>query len=159
MTEIERLTRLLRLTFEGQPLYSVALLTILAGTSSERAAQAPSGDAPSIWSIVTRLTAELIQARQVIEGNALPEEGKTWLEVATTSELAWWQAQRDLKRAYRQLLRAASQLEQEVPRRQKTSLTALERVVQLSLFYAGQVDLLVGMGDGESLPPFLGHIK
>jgi hypothetical protein len=72
MSEIARIARLLKQTFEGNPYYGPSVLEALGGVDAEVAAGKPTWSAHSIWDLVTHLTAELVYARTILEGNPGP---------------------------------------------------------------------------------------
>jgi len=149
MSEIDRIANLLKQTFEGKPYYGPSLLGALEGVTAEIAIRRPAWSAHSIWSIVTHLTAELIYAREVIEGTAAPYDGKTWFEIVEPSELAWQQAVKDLKRANHFLVRAVKQLDDKVLTEKPVRVRGpfyimLHGTLQHNIYHAGQISLLAG---------------
>ena len=149
MSEIDRIAALLKQTFEGKPYYGPSVLGALEGIPAEIAIQQPPWSPHSIWSIVTHLTAELIYARQVIEGIAAPYDEKTWFEVVDASEVAWQQALKDLKRANHLLLRAVKQLDDSILDEKPVRVRGpyylmLHGTIQHNIYHAGQISLLSG---------------
>ncbi len=149
MSEIERIARLLEQTFEGKPYYGPSVLGTLEGVTADFAIQRPRQSAHSIWNIVAHLTAELIYARQVVEGIATPYDGKTWPDVTDTSEAAWEKAVKELKRANRALVRAIKKLDDTVLDEKPIHVRGpfylmLHGTMQHSIYHAGQISLLTG---------------
>ncbi len=148
MSEIERITRLLKQTFEGKPYYGPSVLGALENVTAEVAAQKPLWSAHTIWDIVAHLTAELIYAREVVEAIAGPY-GDTWLAITNTSEEAWEQAIRDLKKANRALVRVVKKLDDDVLDQKPVRVRGpyyimLHGTMQHNIYHAGQISLLTG---------------
>ena len=72
MSEIGRIAHLLEQTFEGKPYYGPSVLSALEHITADVALRQPPWSAHRIWDIVAHLTAELVYARQVLEGTAGP---------------------------------------------------------------------------------------
>jgi hypothetical protein len=149
MREIERIARLFTQAFEGKPYYGPSVLEALEGVTAQVAFQQPPWSAHSIWSLVTHLTAELIDARQVLEGMVKPIERKTWLEILEPSEAAWESALQELKRAHRSLVRAVRKLDDSVLnqkpiRGRSPNYRMLHGILQHYVYHAGQISLLRG---------------
>ncbi len=157
MGEIKRIASLLKQTFEGQPYYGPSVLGALEGVTAEIAIRKPRWSAHSIWSIVTHLTAELLYAREVIEGTAAPYDGKTWPETVDISETAWQYAVKELKRANRALVRAIQRLDDKVLDEKPIHVRGpyylmLHGTMQHSIYHAGQISLLAGEAV-KGIPP------
>jgi uncharacterized damage-inducible protein DinB len=151
MPEIERIASLLQETFEGAPYHGPSLLGAVENVTPDLAAQKPLWSAHTIWELVTHVTAELIYARQVLEGTAGPwiEGETTWPAITDTSEAAWLEAIQELKRANRALVRAVrgledSVLDQEPPRVRGPYYVMLHGTIHHSVHHAGQISLLAG---------------
>ncbi len=148
MSEIERITRLLKQTFEGKPYYGPSVLGALENVTAEVAAQKPLWSAHTIWDIVAHLTAELIYAREVVETIAGPY-GDTWPAITNTSEEAWEQAISDLKKANRALVRVVKKLDDDVLDQKPVRVRGpyyimLHGTMQHNIYHAGQISLLTG---------------
>jgi hypothetical protein len=146
MTEIERIARMFRQTFEGKPYYGPSVLGALVGVTAEVAAQKPVRDAHSIWEIVLHLVVELQYALEVVEGTAGPYGG-TWPQVVATTEAAWEEAVAELKSANRALVRAIrkfddSILEQKPVHVRGPFYTMLHGTMQHNIYHAGQIAIL-----------------
>lgn len=151
VTEIERIARLLEQTFEGKPYYGPSVLDTLAGISAEVAARKPLWSAHRMWDLVTHLTAELRYACAVIDGTAGPwTEGETtWPAITETSDAAWRQAIKELKRANRTLVRAVERLNDAVLDKKPIRVRGpfhlmLHGTIQHNVYHAGQLSLLRG---------------
>lgn len=148
MSEIERITRLLKQTFEGKPYYGPSVLGALENVTAEVAAKKPLWSAHTIWDIVAHLTAELIYAREVVEAIAGPY-GDTWPAITNTSEEAWEQAISDLKKANRALVRVVKKLDDDVLDQKPVRVRGpyyimLHGTMQHNIYHAGQISLLTG---------------
>ena len=151
MTEIERIAHLLEETFEGQPYYGPSVLGALKSVTADMAIRKPRWSAHSIWSLVAHLTAELHYARAVLDRTAGPwvEGQTTWPAITNTSEAAWEQAVKELKRANRALARAVKQLDdalldQNPIRVRRPYYVMLHGTIQHNVYHAGQISLLTG---------------
>ena len=148
MSEIVRITRLLEQTFEGKPYYGPSVLGAMEDVTADVATRRPRWSAHSIWDIVAHLTAELVYAREVVEGTAEPY-GDTWPAVTDTSEAAWQKAVNDLKQANRALVRAVKQLDDAVLDQKPIHVRGpfylmLHGTMQHNIYHAGQISLLTG---------------
>ncbi len=151
MTEIARIARLLKQTFEGTPYYGPSVLGALAGVTADVAARKPQWSAHCIWDLVAHLTAELIYARAIIDGTAGPwiAGTTTWPAITDTSDAAWQKAISDLKKANRALVRAVEQftddiLDQKPIRVGGPFYLMLHGTMQHNIYHAGQISLLAG---------------
>jgi uncharacterized damage-inducible protein DinB len=149
MREIERIVHLRRQTFDGKSYYGPSVLGALEGVTADIAIRKPRWSAHSIWSIVAHLTAGLDDARGVIEGTAAPYDGKTWPGIVDTSEAAWQQAVKELRRANRALVRAAQRLDEKALDQKPIHVRGpfyimLHGTMQHSIYHAGQISLLAG---------------
>lgn len=150
MNEIERIARMMKQTFEGSPYYGPSVIGALENVTADIAARKPPWSAHTIWSLVVHLTAELVYAREVIEGTAGPwDETTTWHEVTDISEAAWERAIEDLKRANRALVRLVKKLDDDVLDQQPIRVRgpyylALHGTMQHNVYHAGQISLLRG---------------
>jgi hypothetical protein len=156
LTEIERIARLQRQTFEGKPYYGPSVLATLQGVSADVAIRKPRWSAHCIWELVLHLTAELEYARTVVEGTAGPwvEGETTWQAITDPSEAAWQKAVDDLKKANRSLVRAVMRLDDAVLDKKPVRVRGpfyvmLHGTIQHSIFHAGQISLLTGQMQKE----------
>lgn len=151
MSEIARIARLLEQTFEGEPYYGPSVLGALENVTADVAIQRPRWSAHSIWDLVAHLTAELNYAHAVIEGTAGPwvEGETTWPAITDTSEAAWQEAIKDLKKANRALVRAVKQLDDSILDKKPIRVRGpfylmLHGTMQHNIYHAGQISLLTG---------------
>jgi hypothetical protein len=148
---MERIARLLKQTFEGNPYYGPSVLGALKGVTADIAIRRPTWSAHSIWQLVTHLTAELVYAREVIEGTAgLWEEGKTtWPSTPDPSEEGWTQALQELKKVNRALVRAVQKMDDSLLDKKPIRVRGpyylmLHGTMQHNIYHAGQISLLTG---------------
>ena len=151
MSEIERIARLLEQTFEGKPYYGPSVLGALTGVTADVAVRKPPWSAHCIWDLVVHLTAELIYAREVVDGTAGPWVAgeTTWPALTDTSEAAWQKAINDLKKANRALVRAVKKLDDAILDKKPIQVRGpfyvmLHGTVQHNIYHAGQISLLTG---------------
>ncbi len=151
MSEMARIIRLLKQTFEGKPYYGPSVLSSLAGATADLAARKPPGSAHSIWEIVAHLNQELIYACAVVQSTAGPWiEGKTtWPAITNTSDTAWQEALEDLKKANQALVLAVKQLDDAILDREAHRVRVpfylmLHGTIQHNVYHAGQISLLRG---------------
>jgi len=151
MTEIERIARLLKQTFEGRPYYGPSVLDALAGVTLEIALRKPRWSAHNIWELVLHLTAELNYAREVVAGTAGPwvDGITTWPAITETSDQAWLAAIRELKKANRALVRSVNELDDDILnekpiRTRGPYYLMLHGTIQHNVYHSGQISLLTG---------------
>lgn len=143
-----RIARLMEQAFEGKPYFGPSLLEAVAGVDAYTAASKPQWSAHSIWDIIAHLSAELVYARQVLDGTA-PPYGSTWPPITDTSPAAWEQALTDLQQAHRALVGAVKRLDdgildQKPPRVRGPYYLMLHGTLQHTVYHAGQLSLLRG---------------
>jgi hypothetical protein len=151
VSEIARIARLLKQTFEGKPYYGPSVLGALENVTANAAARKPRWSAHSIWDLVAHLTAELDYACAVIEGTAGPwvEGETTWPAITETSDAAWQKAIHDLKKANRALVRAVKHLDDAILDKKPIRVRGpfylmLHGTMQHNIYHAGQISLLTG---------------
>ncbi|MGE0702328.1 MAG: DinB family protein [Vicinamibacterales bacterium] len=149
MREVERIARLLELTFEGRAYHGPSLRQALDGVDVGIAARRPEGGVHSIWELVGHVTSELRHARALLEGNAETwVAGRTtWPALETPSPTAWFQALRDLEDANREFVSAVGRIDDAVLDEQlfqvrRTYYVMLHGMVQHTAYHAGQIAVL-----------------
>lgn len=149
MREVERIARLLELTFGGQAYHGPSLRQALEDVDAGIAARRPEGGGHSIWELVGHVTSELRHARALLEGNAEPwVAGRTtWPAPQPPSSAAWAEALSDLEDANRAFVSAVERLSDDVldePLSQvrQTHYVMLHGMVQHSAYHAGQISIL-----------------
>jgi len=155
MSEIERIARLLEETLAGQPYHGPSVLGALENVTADVASRKPPWSAHTIWDIVAHLTAELIYARQVLEGAAEPwDTTLTWPAVTDTSPAAWERTLQDLRQANQALVLAVEGLDDAVLDRQPIRVRGpfyvmLHGTIHHNVHHAGQLSLLRGQMSPE----------
>ena len=150
MSETERIAGLLEQIFNGPAYYGPSVLTALEGVTVEEAIQKPCGCAHSILDIAGHLTAELIYAREVIEGSAGHwDDTTTWPDMVGESEAVWEQAVEELKTANRALVRVIRELDDAILDMKPVHVMGpyyvmLHGTIQHSVFHTGEISLLLG---------------
>ncbi len=149
MGEADRIARLIRQVFEGYAYHGPSLMRALGPVSVATARRKRAGQPHSIWEIVAHLTAELQYARAVIDGTAGKwVAGKTtWPPVLDTSDEAWSQAIRELRRANRGLVmtvkgRDDAFLHTRPGGVRGTFYLVLHGTLHHTVFHAGEISLL-----------------
>ena len=151
MTEMERIARLFKQTFEGGPYYGPSVLGAVEGVSADVASRRPRWSAHCIWELATHLTAELTYALDVLGGDPgrWIDGETTWSPIADTSQEAWERAIKELKKANRALVRAIKKLDESLldkkpPRVRGPYYLMLHGTMQHNIYHAGQISLLTG---------------
>ena len=151
MSEIARIAGLMEQIFEGRPYYGPSVLGALENVTADAAVRRPPWSAHSIWDLVAHLATELDYARAVIEGTAGSwiEGETTWPAITDTSEDAWKEAVKGLKKANRALVRAVKQLDDTILDKKPIRVRGpfylmLHGTMQHNIYHAGQISLLTG---------------
>ncbi len=148
MSEVHRIAKQLQRTFEGRAFHGPAVDEALDGVDADLAAANSPAGAHSIWQIVLHLTFWQDTVRRWLQGEGVrPGPGDDWPEVRHTSEGAWQDALRDLRRANSQLrdeVMALDEARLEMPIIENMSKTyvALHGIIQHNIYHAGQISLL-----------------
>jgi uncharacterized damage-inducible protein DinB len=150
MTEVSRILDQLHRAYEGPAWHGPALREVLAGVTSQTAAQRPIPGAHTIWELVLHLTVWMSVPTRRIAGAEIPTlpPDQDWPAAPAPSESGWRealyqlaQAQRNLESEVRKLTddRLREKVLGEVP---YSIYTMLHGVVQHNLYHAGQIALL-----------------
>lgn len=109
---------------------------------------------------MAHLTAELHYAHALLDGTAGPwvEGQTTWPAITNTSEAAWQQAVKELKKANRALARAVKRLDdalldQNPIRVRGPYYVMLHGTIQHNVYHAGQISLLTGQMAPRKMRP------
>ena len=146
--EVARIADQLRRSFEGGAWHGPGLLEVLQGVTAKQAAARPIAGAHSIWELVLHLRAWTEVEIERLAGMTVEEpEAGDWPAVTDTSEAAWRDALRQLKKAHRELIEAVerlseSRLEERAPARDHTIYFMLHGQVQHTVYHAGQIAVL-----------------
>ena len=149
MREVERIARLLELTFDGQAYHGPSLLQALKDVDVGIATRRFEGGVHSIWELVGHVTSELRHALALLEGNAEPwVAGRTtWPAPPPPSPAAWVLALSDLEDANREFVSAVeglddAVLDEHLSQVRRTHYVMLHGMVQHSAYHAGQISIL-----------------
>jgi len=106
MTESERITRLFRGLFDGDPWLDVQILATLQGINAQQAGRRIAEGRNTIWEIVNHLTSWRRNILDRLKGKFIPSPEHNYiLPVEDTSEEAWQRAQRELRDSQEEWLR------------------------------------------------------
>jgi uncharacterized damage-inducible protein DinB len=148
MIEVHRIAKQLQRTFQGRAFHGPAVEEALDGVTAKTAAARVPGASHSIWQIVRHLTFWQDTARGWLQGNTRrPSPGEDWSELTDTSEAAWQEALRQLRRANDQLrdevmVLDESRLEEPIFEQMSKVEVVLHGIVQHNIYHAGQISLL-----------------
>ena len=164
MTQTEWLVKAMGMAFErGRGLWADSLLDVLDGLTAEQAAWKPQGGGTrSIWEIVRHVTFWKDALRQRLEGGPWADtsghEEKGWPPVTDTSEEAWAETLKHLRRSHEALVQAVSrladeQLDEPFPGEEEPIGEHLLGVIAHDTYHTGQIltlRQLQGRGEGEA---------
>jgi uncharacterized damage-inducible protein DinB len=148
MTEVERIGRLLKQSFEGKAWHGPALMEALDGVTAESAAAPSPNGAHGIWQIVLHATTWKDAVRKWLEGDqGRPPEEENWPAIGDVNQAAWRHAVERLRSAHAGLTQAVSRLDDarldEKPFEGMPRIyTLLHGVIHHDLYHAGQISLL-----------------
>jgi uncharacterized damage-inducible protein DinB len=145
MTEIDRITRLLQKTFDGQPWYGSSIMEILKTVSADIASD-PMGTAHSIGNLVEHMISWRTFATRRLLGDA---EFEIDDQTNFPSFSDWAQTMQRLEQSQQALLQAIKQFPNErlnelVPsnRFRYTFYTLLHGIIQHDIYHLGQIAIL-----------------
>jgi uncharacterized damage-inducible protein DinB len=148
MSEVHRIVKQLQRTFQGRAFHGPAVEEALEGVSAKMAAARVGNASHSIWQIVNHMTFWQDTARSWLQGNTRrPDPGEDWTEVKDTSDAAWQETLRKLRRANDELrdevmVLDESRLEEPIfPQMSKVEVV-LHGIIQHNIYHAGQIALL-----------------
>lgn len=112
MREVERLSRELGATLDGDPWFGLAVSRILEGIDASHAAAHPVKGAHSIWELVAHMTAWVNETSRRLRGGAhgTPAEGD-WPAIASTTPESWSAACTALRQAHADLARTLTAID------------------------------------------------
>ena len=151
MNDAEFLADQLKRAYQGEAWHGPSLWELMTGVTAEQAGAKPIPGAHSIWELVMHTAAWLCAVRRRMAGELAelsPQED--WPRVDGGSEAAWQQALAALAEEQNQLALAISALPENslkkgVPGRKYSVRFMLEGVTQHVLYHAGQIALLKKM--------------
>lgn len=149
MSRVKELSGLIDRTVTGPMWHGPALLEVLEGVTSERAAARPVAGAHSIWELVLHAAvwAEIARARLKGERLGDPTPQEDWPPVSATGAEDWTRAVERLKASYRDLAADVKRLDEARLDETVATLTykvsnLLHGVVEHGTYHGGQIALL-----------------
>jgi uncharacterized damage-inducible protein DinB len=148
MSEISRISRQLKLAYEGEAWHGPAVLEILADVDARAAAARPIAKAHTIWELTLHIAGWENVIRRRLGGEACSlSDADNFPDVRDKSEAAWRKTVDSLKQTHQQLLTAIdalpdARLPDRVPGKNYDVYTMLHGAVQHALYHAGQIAVL-----------------
>lgn len=148
MSEVERISALLRASVSGPAWHGDALLEVLKGISARDALRKPANGVHSAWEILNHIVVwERVVGFRVEGGDPGPvPDSEDWPEVGRSEE-AWMAACVCLQEETNRLIEIVSRipeeaLSEEVPGQGVTCYQMIHGVIHHILYHAGQIALL-----------------
>lgn len=148
-SEVSRIAKLSRHTFDGQPWYGTALCKLLAGVTAEKAAAHPIPGAHSIWQEVLHAISWRNVAIRLLDGETVPPvtEDENWPKPSGDSAAAWQQTLDELARTQERFEAAITaltdeRLSEKAPEKPFSFYVLVHGVIQHDAYHAGQIALL-----------------
>ena len=148
ISETRRIQGQLRRAFSGRAWHGPAVLEVLAGVESRKAAARPIAGVHSIWELVLHIAAwdKAVAKRLAGDRAELPDE-EDWPAVDDISDEAWQQALETLKSCHHELHEAIgrvadARLDQPILEGMPSTYGTLHGVIQHDLYHAGQIAIL-----------------
>jgi uncharacterized damage-inducible protein DinB len=148
MSEIERLTELVRRAYEGDAWHGPSLREALEGVDAKQAAARPIGAAHSIWELALHVSGWNDVVRRRLAGETIdePDEGD-WPQPTDTSDAAWARTRNELARRSAALVEAIASLadadlDAEASEREGSTYVRLHGILHHIHYHTGQISLL-----------------
>jgi len=148
-TEVSRIVKLSRHTFDGQPWYGTALCKLLAGVTAEKAASHPMPGGHSIWQQVLHAITWRKVAIRLLNGEAIPPvtDDENWPKPSGDSSAAWQQTLDELASTQEQFEAAITaltdeRLSEKAPEKPFSFYVLVHGAIQHDAYHAGQIALL-----------------
>jgi uncharacterized damage-inducible protein DinB len=148
-SEVSRIVKLSRHTFDGQPWHGTALCKLLAGVTAEKAAAHPIQGAHSIWEEVLHAITWRNRAIRLLDGQALAPvtDDENWPKPSGNSAAAWQQTLDELARTQERFEAAMialtdERLSEKTPEKPYSFYVLVHGVIQHDAYHAGQIALL-----------------
>ncbi|HET6323917.1 MAG TPA: DinB family protein [Planctomycetaceae bacterium] len=148
-SEISRIVKLSRHTFDGTPWYGTALCKLLTDVSAEAAAAHPIPGTHSIWQEVLHAITWRQVAIRLLNGEQVADvsEEQNWPQGPAPSAAAWRQTLDELAQTQVSLEAAAGNLTDErlsekAPGKPFSFYVLLHGIIQHDAYHAGQIALL-----------------
>lgn len=149
MTEIERISQQLKLSFYKDAWHGPALLEVLKGVTARQAAQRPIADAHTIWELVLHSTTWIKAVDKTITEMEYTQvtDAANWPAVRDQSELSWNKALDSLKKSHKKLEKHVQTLKNaELKKKAANTNSTIDRllygIIQHDIYHAGQIAIL-----------------
>lgn len=148
MSEISRISKQLKLAYEGEAWHGPAVLELLDDVDARTAAARPIAKAHTIWELTLHIAGWEDVIRRRLEGEVCTlSDDDNFPDVKDKSEAAWRKAIELLKQKHEQLLKTIdalsdSRLSDRVPGKNYDVYTMLHGATQHALYHAGQIAVL-----------------
>lgn len=149
MSEVERISSLLKDIYNGEPWHGSSLKDILKDITSVQAASKPDSELHSIWEIILHMTGWREVAWKRLKGEEVPKvtKEKDWPEVKDTNPESWNKTLEALELSQQQLIQALSEADDEkikqiAPGSSIPLNILLDGIIQHDLYHSGQIALL-----------------
>ena len=149
MSEVQRISRLLKHGYKGRPWYGTALYKLLAEVTAEQAAAKPFATGHSIWQQVLHAIAWRKFGLRLLKGESASRlsEEENCREPGSVDAAAWKQTldelagtQEDLEAVLAQL--TDERLQDKAPDMPFTLYVLLHGIIHHDVYHAGQIALL-----------------
>jgi uncharacterized damage-inducible protein DinB len=149
MSEVQRISRLLKHGYDGQPWYGTPFCKLLADVKPEQAAARPFPTAHTIWQEVLHAIAWRKFGLRLLKGEAVSglSDEENWPEPRGSDAAAWKQTLDDFAQTQTDLQAALAELTderlQEKPADKPFSIyVLLHGIIHHDAYHAGQIALL-----------------
>jgi uncharacterized damage-inducible protein DinB len=150
MSEVRRISLLLKHGYDGQPWYGTALCKLLSGVTAQQAAARPIAGAHNIWQEVLHAIAWRQVACRLLRGETVAElsESENWPEPRGGDAAAWQQTLDELAQTQHDLQAALEgltddRLQEKAAFGKPFSLyVLLHGIIHHDAYHAGQIALL-----------------
>ena len=148
MSEISRISKQLKLAYEGEAWHGPAVLELLDDVDARAASARPIAKAHTIWELTLHIAGWEDVIRRRLEGEVCTlSDADNFPDVKDNSENAWRKAIEFLKHNHDQLMKTIdalpdSRLTDRVPGKNYDVYTMLHGATQHALYHAGQIAVL-----------------
>jgi uncharacterized damage-inducible protein DinB len=148
MSEISRISKQLKLAYEGEAWHGPAVFELLADVDARAAAARPIPKAHTIWELTLHIAGWENVIRRRLGGEVCSlSDADNFPDVKDKSEAAWRKTVESLKQTHEELLKAIdalpdSRLSDRVPGKNYDVYTMLHGATQHALYHAGQIAVL-----------------
>jgi uncharacterized damage-inducible protein DinB len=149
MSEVQRVSRLLKHGYDGQPWYGTAFCKLLTDVTPEQAAARPFAKVHSIWQEVLHAIAWRRFGLRLLKGESVSglSDEENWPELHRADATAWKQTLDDLAQTQTDLQAALAELSDErlqekAPDKPFSLYVLLHGIIHHDAYHAGQIALL-----------------